>query len=122
MQAAKLNPSFFKVIYLDLLNERKTKKSVGAALEAVEEYMSSRIATLFRPVIEYLREAGDARSCREIDHHFKLHFGIDGVITACEYLADQDLIGKASVSVQLTKRSNVDIQELAFVYTGEPGA
>ena len=36
--------------------------------------------------------------------------------TACEYLADQGLIGKASAPVRLTKRSNVDVQELAFFY------
>jgi len=35
-------------------------------------------------------------------------------MTACEYLADQGLIGKASISVRLTKRSNVDVEELAF--------
>ena len=36
--------------------------------------------------------------------------------TACEYLADQGLIGKASTAVQLTRRSNVEVQELAFFY------
>ena len=41
-----------------------------------------------------------------------------GVTTACEYLADQGLIGKASTPVRLTKRSNVDVQELAFFYRG----
>ena len=34
--------------------------------------------------------------------------------TACEYLADQGLIGKASTPVRLTKKSNVEVQELAF--------
>ena len=38
--------------------------------------------------------------------------------TACEYLADQGLIGKASTPVRLTKRSNVEVQELAFFYLG----
>ncbi len=35
---------------------------------------------------------------------------------ACEYLADQGLIGKASVPVQLTKMSTVEMQELAFFH------
>ena len=35
---------------------------------------------------------------------------------ACEYLADQGLIGKAAVPAQLTKRSNIDVQELAFFH------
>src|SRR5439155_1110865 len=33
-QAAKLNPAFFKVVYSDLLNAKKTRKAVQAALDA----------------------------------------------------------------------------------------
>ena len=43
-----------------------------------------------------------------------------GVTTACEYLADRGVIGKASTPARLTKRSNVDVQELAFFHFGEP--
>ncbi len=34
--------------------------------------------------------------------------------TACEYLADQGLIAKASAPVRATKRSSASLQELAF--------
>jgi predicted nucleotidyltransferase len=114
-QAMKLNPSFFKVIYSDLLNSKKTVKSVEAALSAVDEYVAGRVDQLFGSVIEYLREIGEARSATEIDDHFHRNFGT-GVTAACEYLADQGLIGKASLPVQLTKKSNVELQEQAFFY------
>jgi len=42
------------------------------------------------------------------------------VTTACEYLADQGLIGTASTPTRLTKKSNVEVQELAFFYIGDP--
>ncbi len=113
-QALALNPAFFKIIYTDLLNVRKTPKSVQAALEAVEGYVAERAAALFGPVIEHLRDAGEARSCTEIESHFKRNFDVSGVTTACEYLADQGLIGKVSTPVRLTKRSNIEVQELAF--------
>jgi hypothetical protein len=113
-QAVALNPVFFKTIYTDLLNARKTPKSVEAALDAVEGYVAGRAAALFGPIIEYLREAGEARSCSEIEAHFKRNFDVSGVTTACEYLADQGLIGKVSTPVRLTKRSNIEVQELAF--------
>jgi hypothetical protein len=119
-QAMKLNPEFFKTVYADLLNAKKTRKSVQAALDAVERYLAKRAATLFGPVIDHLREAGEARSCTEIEDHFKRNFDLCGVTAACEYLADQGLIGKASTPVQLTRRSNVLVQELAFFYTGGP--
>src|SRR5262245_10525446 len=115
-QALKLNPAFFKTVYVDLLNARKTPKSVRAALDAIDGYVAQRAATLFRPVLDHLREVGEARSCTEIEAHFKRHFDLSGVTTACEYLADQGLIGKAATPVHLTKKSNVEVQELAFFY------
>jgi hypothetical protein len=115
-QAIALNPAFFKTIYTDLLNVRKTPKSVEAALDAVEGYVAERANALFGPVIDHLREAGEARSASEIEAYFKRNFDVGGVTTACEYLADQGLIGKVSTPVRLTKRSNIEVQELAFIF------
>ena len=49
-------------------------------------------------MIDHLREVGEARSATEIEDHFKRNFDVDGVTAACEYLADQGLIGKASLA------------------------
>jgi predicted nucleotidyltransferase len=119
-QAIKLNPAFFKTVYTDLLNQPKTARSVRAALKTVDAYLAGRARTLFALVIDHLREAGDVRSGKEIEDHFKKNFDVSGVTTACEYLADQGLIGKASTPVHLTKRSNIDVQELAFFFAAEP--
>ena len=102
------------------LNAPKTRARVLAALEAVERYVAARAPALFRPVIDHLREAGEARSATEIERHFTRNFDVSGVTTACEYLADQGLIGKASLPVRLTNASNIDVQELAFVYLNDP--
>ena len=63
---------------------------------------------------------GDARSATDIDDHFSRNFGIECVTGACEYLADRGIFGKAALPAQLTKRSNVNVEELAFFYAGEP--
>jgi len=119
-QAMKLNPSFFKIVYEDLLNSKKTLNSVTSALEAIDAYVFERASTLFELVFEHLREVGEARSCSEIEDYFKRNFDLSGVTTACEYLADQGLIGKASTPVHLTKKSNIEVQELAFFYLSTP--
>jgi hypothetical protein len=113
-QALGLNPAFFKSIYVDLLNSKTTRKNVHEALEAIDNYLAERATSLFEPVITHLREVGEARACTEIEDHFKRHFDLGGVTGACEYLADQGLIGKASTPVQLTRKSNISVQELAF--------
>jgi hypothetical protein len=118
-QALMLNPAFFKTVYTDMLNTKKTRKNVTAALDAIDRYVAERAPTLFAPVLDYLRQVGEARSCTEIESHFERNLGISCVTTACEYLADQGLIGKASTAARLTKKSNVDVQELAFFCLGE---
>jgi predicted nucleotidyltransferase len=118
-QALELNPAFFKTIYSDLLNTKKTRRNVQAALDAIDSYLATRATTLFAPVLDHLRAVGEARSATEIEAHFKRHFDLECVTVACEYLADQGLIGKVSTQVQLTKRSNLLVQELAFVHLGE---
>ena len=113
-QALALNPAFFRTVYVDLLNAKKTPETVRAALDAADAYLNERAGRLFLPVLRYLREAGEPRSATEIEDHFTRHFDIGGVVSACEYLADQGLIGKASLPVHLTRKSNVEVQETAF--------
>jgi hypothetical protein len=120
-QALALNPGLFRVIYTDLLNTPKTAGAVQAALDAVDGYLEARAGRVFAPILDYLREVGEARGCAEIEDHFQRNFGIEGVTTACEYLADQGRIGKAGVTSRLTRRSNVEVQELAFFHEDAPG-
>jgi hypothetical protein len=117
-QALALNPALFTTIYTDLLNSKKSRKAVENALEAAEGYLARDAATLFAPVIDYLRDAGEARSSSEIDDYFKRNLNVECVSTACEYLADQGIIGKASTPARLTKKSNIQVQELAFFDVG----
>ena len=121
-QATRLNPAFFKTIYTDLLNTKKTRKNVQDALDAVDGYVADRAPSLFAPIVDHLREVGEARSCTEIEDHFTRNFDVSGVTTACEYLADHGLIGRASTPARLTTRSNVDVQELAFFHVARRGA
>ena len=117
-QALKLNPTFFHTIYSDLLNQKKTRKAVQGALDAVDRYLADRTDALFRPILDYLREVGEARSATEIEADFKRSLNIEGITSACEYLADRGFIGVASTPVQLTKKSNIQVLELAFVHLG----
>ena len=118
-QALALNPKLFRSIYTDMLNAKKTPAKIEAALAAVDAYLEDLTPRAFAPIFEYLREAGDARSARELEHHFQRNFNVGGVTTACEYLADQGRIGRASTPVRLTKKSTAVLQELAF-YSLEP--
>ena len=88
-----------------------------AALDAADGYIARRSAdACLRPLSStFARRARRVRARRSRTTSSK-NFGIGGAITACEYLADRGLIGKASIATRLTRRSNVDVQELAFFY------
>jgi len=120
-QALKLNPPVFKIVYTDLLNSKTSRsrsatdsQRIEAALSTAEEYLAKRTQALFAPIFEHLTEVAEARSATEIEDHFRRNFGMEGVTLACEYLSDCGLIGKAPLPVRLTKRSNIDVSELAF--------
>ena len=116
-QAAKLNPSLFKTIYTDLLEGGTKKPVVERALKTAEAYMEKRAPETFALVLDYFKGMGDVRSTRDVEDHFKKNFGVPHVTTACEYLADLGLLGKASTPVLLTKKSNTSLEELAFFAT-----
>jgi uncharacterized protein len=118
-QAVKLNPVFFETVYSRMLNTKKTKANIEAALNAIDGYLADRATALFAPLLDYLREVGEARSATEIEAHFKRNFDVQGMTVACEYLADRGLIAKVSTPVQITRASNISVQELAFVHIGE---
>jgi len=115
-QAMQLNPAFFKVVYADLLNTRKTAKNVRVALDAIDAYLAKRAPALFGLIIDHLKEVGDVRSASDLEAHFSRNFDVEGVTTACEYLSDRGLVSKVSTPIQLTKRSNISVQEMAFAY------
>ena len=119
-RAMAISPDLFDTIYTGMLNKKKTRAGVEAALDTVDRYLAQRAASLFAPVITYLRDAGETRSSAEIEDYFKRHLDVEHVTTACEYLADQGMIGKVSMPARLTKKSNVDVQELAFVHLVDP--
>jgi hypothetical protein len=119
-RAVELNPGFFDIVYTHMLNRKKTRKSVVAALEAIEAYLRAHQMDCFRPIFEYLDSEGEVRSSTDISHHFERHYGIETSVPACEWLADIGVLEKASTPVKLTTRSQLEVPELAFLYIGEP--
>ena len=120
-QALALNPALFAAVYVDLLNAAKTRGRVERALKAAEDFLARRAAHVFEPLLDYLEETGEPRSATDIETYFQRNFGAGDALTACEYLSDRGIIAKVSLPVHLTKKSNVDVQELAFFHLGDGG-
>lgn len=118
-QALRLNPTFFEFIYTDLLQGDPTPERLTEALQAIHRYLTEKIPILYKPLLNYLQEAGTVRSTTEIDHYFAKQMGIEFIDMACEWLADENVIQKVSTPLRLTEKSRVDVQEAAYYYDGE---
>lgn len=116
-RALELNPAVFQKIYSDLFEQPVTREKLEQGIDVIDDYLEEKADLLFGPVLEYLRAAfGEPRSATQIEHYFKRNFGINGISTACEWLSDIGRIEKASTPVKLTTRSQVQVDEVAFLY------
>jgi len=84
-QATKLNPAFFKLVYTDLLNNKKTAQTLQETLTAIDNYLADRTSEFFGLALDYLQEIGEARSATEIDDHS------DRMTTMCAASEDETL-------------------------------
>jgi hypothetical protein len=116
LQALEINPDLFTAIYFDLLNKKKTKALVRDRIERIDNYLRANSDELFVPILDYLAEHREPVWAGDIDHHFTRRHAVSGAVFACEYLADNKVIEKTSMPVRLTRRSNVEVEGLAFMY------
>ncbi len=119
-QALALNPDFFQVIYLDLLDQPKTLDNVGHVLQQIDAYLNDKISLLFQPLLDFLADEGIIQSVTQINHWFEreMNMSAEDAVIVCEWLADQEIIIKTSTPIRLTPRSLTEFEELAFYYDG----
>ena len=117
VDARRIDPPLFRLIYTDLMEGEVTRDALTAALDAIDDYLEPRAEELFRPVIDYLDEAGgEPRSTTDLSHYFRRHYDMEHILLACEWLSDIGIIEKASAPVKLTTRSQTEVDELAFFH------
>ena len=116
-QAVKHNPKFFNPIFTDIINIPKDEKVLGAVLEQIEDYLEENVQTFFKPLLDFLEEAGGERSLSEIHDHFG-HRQL-WINMACEWLAQKEILEQFSSPIRLTKDSKVSVEEPAYFYDAD---
>ena len=119
-QALKHNPDLFKAIYNDLLRGANTVESLRKAIETINSYLLFHLSEIFKPLLHYLAESGTLRTATEISDYFSKQMQVTWIDTACEWLADENIIRKVSSPVRLTEKSRISVEETAYYYDPEP--
>lgn len=117
-QALKLNPAFFNPAYHDLIHQPKDEGTIKHALALINAYIEDRVAQLFGPLLDYLRQEGGVRTTTELDGYFSKQAQTESLGTAYEWLADKGIIQKVPSPVRLTPKSQIVLDEAAYYYDG----
>lgn len=116
-QAITYNPEFFIPLYTDLAQQPKDVEVMCQAIQKIYGYIEEKQEALFRPILNYLSEAGSVRSSTEIGEYFQKRLGSD-ITLICEWLAERGVIQKVATPLRLTEKSRVTMDEAAYYYDG----
>ncbi len=116
-QALKHNPKFFNAIFTDIINVPKNEENLGKVLQLIDTYLEDNAQTFFKPLLDFLEDAGGEQSLSDIYDHFG-HRQL-WICMACEWLSRKEILEQFSSPVRLTKDSKVSVEEPAYFYDVE---
>jgi hypothetical protein len=109
-------PDLFQTIYLDVLAKRKNRRVLSKALDAIDGYLNKHYQAHLKPLLAYLKKQNRVVPLSEIGDHFafsQLHpWHLE---SACEWLERKGLLEKVSAPFKLTKRSQGQVEEPAYL-------
>ncbi len=117
-QAQKINPDFFKRIYVDLINVPKDEATIRRALDEINAYIDAKVRALFGPILGYLTQEGGTRTTTELDDYFRKQAQTPSLSFVYEWLAYKGIVQKVPSPTHLHPKSQVTVDEAAYYYDG----
>ena len=115
-KAIDASPDLFKTIYLDLVSKKPAKKTLIAALDAIEGYIGENHQAYLKPLLSFMAKQQGVVPLSELSIHFAYTQLYPWHLeSACEWLFDHGHVEKLSVPFKLTKKSRVDVEEPAYL-------
>jgi uncharacterized protein len=121
-QALRLNPQVFEKLFIDLINGEKDIPAIQKQLALAEAYIVERVEVIFKPLLAFLAECGDAVGASDLFRHFDARLWTEQsdyrLIGACEWLVERGILQKLCAPIRLTMRSRVTVDEPAYSCNG----
>lgn len=115
-RAMEHDPDLFQTIYLAVLAKRKNKKTLQAALDRIDAYVESNYDSHLKPLLQFLKKQNRVLPLSEISDHFAFSQVYPWHLeSACEWLERNGHVEKVSVPFKLTKRSQEEVEEPAYL-------
>jgi predicted nucleotidyltransferase len=110
MQALEYNPTFFKTIFLDMVQSpKKTCEVMNSVLEKMENYLKEHLQTFAQPVFRLLEKKD------EVTHYdLKTHFSDIPLPIDLRGLIENGLIQQTEAPFRFTKKSSAEMMQPAY--------
>ncbi|MHA2100712.1 MAG: nucleotidyltransferase domain-containing protein [Candidatus Kariarchaeaceae archaeon] len=122
-QAMKYEADIFNTIYNNVILETIDVNKLEEILEIIRGYLILKTPTIFKPVLTYLKQAGEVRSNSDIVYHLNKLMPSDWwkIAIDCigQWLTDNDYLYKVPCPIRLTKRSKIQMNETGYYYVGD---
>jgi hypothetical protein len=110
-------PELFQTIYRDVLANRKSRRVLSTALDAIDEYLTRHYQKHLKPLLDYLKKQNRVVPLSEISEQFafsQIHpWHLE---SACEWLERKGIVEKVSAPFKLTKRSLERVEEPSYFF------
>jgi len=117
-RAMAYNPAFFELVYPGFINGSKDAQALQQTLDRLDGYLVERADQIFKPVLDYLADAGGPRTASELDAYFRKKVQGANLFLVYEWLAEKGIVEKAAAPLRLTHKSQVAFEEAAYYYDG----
>lgn len=114
-KALEYNPELFSVVYTEILGRQRSLAKLKKALQVVRDYVHENDKRYLRPLIKFFNTHRQivplSLICDTFAHTqiYPWH-----IVSACEWLAQKEVIEKVSLPIRVTKKSSVDVEEPAY--------
>ena len=111
--ARQLNPTLMKYFHKDALTKRWTIERCYEALEALEDYLMKHMDRISSPIKKlFALKEKEVLKITEIARHYGIYAAFINV--GCRYLAEKGVLGQTSVSVPLSDKGSIYVEESAY--------
>ncbi len=115
-QALKLNPTFFKKVFIEASEMKKTEENMTVMVKACEEYLDERMETAYKPILDYLAEVGEFRTQQEIRDYLENMTGQRVLHLNLRELVRRGWVLDSVEEKRITDRSQPLMFEPSFLY------
>lgn len=108
-----INPQLMKHFHEEALTKKWTLHECYEALEVLDSYFMSHIDYISNPIKKLFEiKEKEVLTITEIAKHYSVYAAFINV--GCMYLASKNVIGQTTVSVQLSHKSKIYVEEIAY--------